>query len=124
MGIGIGSRSSSGSCYESPTKLQTELRRLYASGNPDPKHFDIQKFEAIGNYLVVKVNYPDCTNYEGNKIIVFRDVTPRQLFSSSTLDPHFFNGTGVQSPIARFVPTDEGWNMAVHFCKHYTGKTY
>jgi len=78
--------------------------------NPDPERFTIISTIQIGKSLVVEVNYPDCINYEGNKILVFSDCEERELRSRKTLDPHFSPDNG---PIARFAPTVEGLRLAV-----------
>lgn len=118
MGCGfVGSSMRSASIHE-------KQKVVFRLGNPNPENFDITRIELIGDYMVVKVNYPDCTNYEGNKIMVYKDITVKELSSAKILDPHFFEGNGVKSPIARFEPTEEGWQMATFFCRHYTGKTY
>ena len=78
-------------------------------------NFNILKIEQIGDYVIAKIHYPDCTNFYGNKICVFKDATIDQIQCLSTLDPHF-SGNGF-SPIARFKPTEEGYAMAVCFCK-------
>jgi len=90
--------------------------------NPDPYNFKILDFTRDGKYMIVRVNYPDCKNYEGNKILVFQNVTTEQLHKLKALDPHFSNNPAVLSPIARFEPTDRGWLMAELFvdaCKKY-----
>jgi hypothetical protein len=61
------------------------------------------------------MQYPDCTNYEGNKILVFRGVTLIDLVNQRQIDPHFFKDAKVKSPIARFEPTPQGWTMAQVF---------
>jgi hypothetical protein len=84
------------------------------TGNPDPNNYQLVQAEEKNGFLVVKIRYPDCTNYEGNKILVFKDVTLIQLVNQKLIDPHFFqNNKKYTSPIARFVPTDEGWEMAL-----------
>jgi hypothetical protein len=85
--------------------------------NPNPRNFVIRRSLQIGrNWLLVEVNYPDCTNYEGNKILLYRgidrDVTLTALIAQGSLDPHFSNNPDFFSPFARFEPTDDGWNMA------------
>ena len=82
-------------------------------GNPNPSNFKILLVAYIGAYKVVKVNYPDCTNFEGNKILVLKDITLEELFSLTDLDPHFQSGSPKGSPFARFEPTLEGWKAAV-----------
>lgn len=81
-------------------------------GNPDPDNYQIVKAEEHGKWLIVQIRYPDCTNFEGNKILVFKDTTLIQLVNQKVIDPHFFNDKKFKSPVARFVPTEEGWDMA------------
>lgn len=82
---------------------------------PDPRHFRIERFETIGRGLIVLVTYPDCRNYEGRKILVFKDLTEHALFAAEVLDPHFIDVAppGMPVPIARFHPNiEEGWKLA------------
>jgi hypothetical protein len=58
------------------------------------------------------VVYPDCINYEGRKVMVYVNVTPEQLAAQTSLVPHFSADRGHLSPVARFVPTPRGWEMA------------
>ena len=90
--------------------------------NPDPYNFVVQDAEQVGPWLVLKVKYPDCVNFEGVKILVFADTTPIDLLKQGKfLDPHFFeNQSKVRSPVARFVPTQHGWEMAVRFARMMT----
>lgn len=80
--------------------------------NPNPRNYKITYVEKIGSYLIVKLKYPDCTNYEGNKILLYKDVTIEKLINQGEIDPHFFEDAKVASPVARFVPTKEGLTMA------------
>lgn len=83
-------------------------------GNPNPQRFEILRVAKQNNFLVVEVRYPDCTNYEGRKILLFKDnMTEEKLRRLSSLDPHFMNDPKLASPIARFEPTSNGWEMAI-----------
>lgn len=81
-------------------------------GNPDPSKFKITSREQIGNYLLLLVNYPESLNYEGNKILVFKDVDVLDLLAYGKIDPHFSDKLKKYHPIARFVPTDDGMENA------------
>jgi len=88
--------------------------------NPNPANYFIQRHEQIGQFLVVQIKYPDCTNFEGLKILVFSGIKYKDLCKQALIDPHFsdknlFN----HHPIARFVPTDYGWRMALDLCSLY-----
>lgn len=84
--------------------------------NPNPENFQILKSKIIGRYILLSVNYPDCTNFEGDKILLYKDVNINTLLEQKSLDPHFSNNTLLHSPIARFKPTKEGWELAEKLC--------
>jgi hypothetical protein len=71
---------------------------------------------SIGNLLILEIEYPDCTNYEGRKLLVFENVTVNDLIKQRSIDPHFSENKKYISPIARFRPNEEGWKDAVSFC--------
>ena len=88
--------------------------------NPDPGNWEVKQSEQIGDWLVVKVRYPDCTNYEGNKILVYKDATVWDLMKQCRIDPHFSDSEEWLTPFARFEPTEKGWQKAVEFTKMQT----
>lgn len=79
-------------------------------GNPIPTRFKIVRYEQRGRNLAAEIEYPDARNYEGRKIIVFRDVNFLWLRAQTTIDPHFTQGSKV---FARFAPTPDGWAAAL-----------
>lgn len=81
--------------------------------NPDPSNYRIIKHRQVNDNLVVTIQYPDCTNYEGRKILVYRDMTLQKLLSFGKIDPHFSNDSLFSSPFARFEPTVAGWEYAI-----------
>ena len=79
---------------------------------PDPANFEIQKLtDKGGGYIIARIRYPDCTNYNGDKILLFKDMTRTHIESLNRLDPHFSDDRN--SPIARFKPTGEGFRLAM-----------
>lgn len=83
-----------------------------AAGNPNPHRFTVFRFECVGKAVVAEVIYPDCTNYEGRKILVFASATTfSRLISKGVMDPHFTKDRS--SPVARFEPTERGWGLAL-----------
>jgi hypothetical protein len=59
MGISIGVSRSSFDCKPKET-----------NPNPDPSNYKILRCSlTLEPYLVIEIQYPDCTNYEGRKII-------------------------------------------------------
>jgi hypothetical protein len=90
-------------------------------GNPNPAIYVITRFREIERLdyklLLVEINYPSCNNYEGNKILVYENMTISRLQKLKLVDPHFSSDHPEKSPIARFKPTDSGWQMAETFMK-------
>jgi hypothetical protein len=114
MGVGIGRKSSSSSY---------ERNWSYTAGNPSPTNFQILEAVEVGNLMVIKVKYPDAHNFEGTKIMVYENVKAIDFMNTRELDPHFFDATGIKSPIARFKPTKDGWRMALAFANTWNGRT-
>ena len=102
-------------CQSPPTIVERikEVIKYKQLPNPDPTNFIIKRASKIGLYLIIEVNYPDCTNYEGNKILVYYNVALKELEQQGNIDPHFSENKKYFSPVARFFPTDAGWNMAI-----------
>ena len=111
MGVwGMGCKTSS-SIYEQ--KPATAI----IPGNPNPKNYKIEKVTKINNLTIVQINYPDCKNYEGNKILVLEGVSSEDLMNARIIDPHFTNAkAATMVPIARFPPNARGLEMAKAFC--------
>lgn len=78
--------------------------------NPIPSNFTVVDEYQGDGCCCVMVNYPDCNNYEGDKILVFISYTVGDIKAMSSLDPHF-SEFGI-SPFARFKPTPQGWTIA------------
>jgi hypothetical protein len=66
--------------------------------------------ERIGFFTVALINYPDCTTYQGDKVLVYY-CDPDHMRERSSIDPHFIEGNF--SPLARFPANDTGWRHAV-----------
>lgn len=120
MGISLFSSSK----YESRPGLshssyESIAKKNNLQGNPDPKNYSVVKWVEyrVSNkvVLVLLVNYPDCKNYEGNKILVYHGVCYEALLKQGTIDPHFCDNSQFHSPIARFEPTKRGWDNANRF---------
>jgi hypothetical protein len=106
MGIGLGSR-----CKSSPYAVQ--------NSNPDPKRFRVLTEHSTTNssgrqFLLLRVNYPDAKNFEGDKIMLYEGFrSSKQLLKATggELDPHF--ARQFAAPLARFKPDDRGWTAAL-----------
>ena len=85
---------------------------IAAAPNPDPSRWTLLSIVRLPKAYIMKVQYKDCTNFEGRKIMVYQG---KYKETPDTLDPHF-SDTG-HSPIARFRPNEEGWKMAIDFAR-------
>jgi hypothetical protein len=92
---------------------------------PDKKNYTIEAAERVGNHLVLKVNYPNCSRckFEGNKVMVFLNVTELDALKWKEIDPHFRDNKAkylraAPSPAARFPGSDEGWKDAIAYATH------
>lgn len=115
MGISPFSKSAC-SCGRSQAVRTVEVP-VARPGMPDPKRFVVEETLQVGRFLIAQVQYPDATNFEGRKIMVFRDVDATALWDQAALDPHFCDSPDHLAPIVRFIPTTEGFNMAMTFCR-------
>ena len=105
MGISLFGRK----CWTSPDIPQAKA--------PDPAEFEIIDFMEKNGHIVAKINYPACTNFEGNKIVVFLNTTYLDLTNMKRIDPHF--SKDIRSPFARFTPTKEGMKAAIKLIEEY-----
>jgi hypothetical protein len=87
---------------------------------PDPKQFEIIDTQEIGGgdlqYLVAVVRYPQCPDYEGRKVLVYKGIKAEYFRRWKEIDPHFNTNQPRKTPMARFRPTNEGLAMALSFC--------
>jgi hypothetical protein len=82
---------------------------------PNPKNFKILNTTHRPRGQVLVVEYPDCTNYEGRKVLVYK--TSDFLDTKKELDPHFQKGK--LSPFARFEPTPAGIAAAIKLAESF-----
>ncbi len=82
--------------------------------NPDPFNRVIKKINVVGQYCVCLINYPDCTTFKGDKVMVYC-CPPHHIRRAQAIDPHFLESG--MSPIARFPGNDSGWEYAMSFAK-------
>jgi len=85
------------------------------NSTPNPNKFTINKMEIVNGYPILVVQYPNVLNYEGIKILMYGKNFNLELIKHK-IDPHFFDEGN--SPIARFIPTPEGIEMAITLAKN------
>ena len=78
--------------------------------DPDPAKFKILWLEQRGPYVFATIEYPNCVNYDGLKMLVFK-TTKDELQKRILIDPHFDESD--PTLIARVRPTNEGITEAV-----------
>lgn len=81
------------------------------SAAPNPIEFEVLRNVKVGNHWVAKIHYPNCTNYEGKKVVILR----QDPSTMTELDPHFREGGPV---VARFEPTTRGFEQAIVFARN------
>lgn len=84
------------------------------TGNPNPKRFIIVSI-IEGKNTYAEIYYPDCTNYEGRKILVYAGKVAGILQQAKEIDPHF-QESGLNL-LARFAPTEQGKRLAIKLCE-------
>jgi hypothetical protein len=75
--------------------------------NPNPYRFRVIWAEVHNGHTVMMVNYPNCTTFNGDKLLLLRGIWP---ITMRKLDPHFLDA--LHPVIARFLPTTEGIFLA------------
>lgn len=88
---------------------------------PDPKKFNVLKAVEHRDFVIMEIRYPNCVNYEGHKILVFKGHSVDELSKLEEIDPHFLE-KGI-CPIARFEPTEIGWKMACSCVENFKEQT-
>jgi len=81
--------------------------------NPIPSKFKILEIEQVNKFVIAKISYYGCSNFEGIKLIVFENSTIKEIESLDIIDPHFFESNKI---IARFRPTEEGKKLSLKMC--------
>ncbi len=80
--------------------------------NPDPSRYEILRKVHFKNATLLLIQYKDCTNFEGCKVLVYEGIYNPQ--PGEPIDPHFQSED--ISPIARFRP--DLVKMAVDFARN------
>jgi hypothetical protein len=71
--------------------------------------------KAIGDWLLARVKYFGCTTYEGEKLLLFFEMTEKELRNLRELDPHFTENSKL---IGRFKPDAGGEALAMWLIKN------
>lgn len=92
---------------------------------PDTKAWKLIRFQESTDKksVLIEVKFDRVQNFNGLKILLFRNCTLVDLINQKEIDPHFLNNNKLKYPIARFSPTEEGWKMGMQCINmiSYTG---
>ena len=93
---------------ESVTKsVDTYLNNLNRyPQDPNPQIFTIASKEIVNNNTLLLVHYPNCTTFNGLKLLLIQGLEYDEKF----LDPHLLGNN--HPVIARFEPNGQGWRIA------------
>lgn len=98
---------------EFPAGRVTKLygKATITTPNPNKYRFEIEKYQKINRIYVYLVQYPDCTTFDGYKVIV----SDRYITNNDEeFDPHFLEDNGI---IARFPGTEQGYQDGIKFAE-------
>lgn len=104
-------------------EVQRRLKAAEAARSPDAENYEIVDAARVGPHLVMKVRYPNCAKcaYEGDKVMVFLDVTEVDVLRWRRIDPHFSDPKATRSPreapspAARYPASPAGWTDAMSY---------
>ena len=103
--MGVGFQSSFCSC-SNDTSVEPQKNM------PNPTNFKIKSVKHNTWYTLAEVEYPDATNFEGTKLLLFFGyITEKMFIDKQVLDPHFCDGDH-WAPCARFSPNSDGRRLA------------
>lgn len=111
MGLGLLGSSSMRKCSSTYEELKV------SKYDPNPSSFIIKRHIEQYGHTIIWINYPNCKNYEGDKIILFKNTTFQQIEALTEIDPHFTELDTIK-PFARFEPTKEGWKIVQLLLNH------
>ncbi len=80
------------------------------TGNPNPYNFFVKKSFEHNRYVLVWIRYPDCHNFDGNKILLIDNQSKEyeKCLKNKKLDPHFLEENHI---IARFRPEEQYFSV-------------
>lgn len=76
---------------------------------PKEQTMKVLRILAGKTWLAAEIQYSNCTNYEGRKILVL-NMSLIDFINAKYIDPHFSESSPL---IARFIPNQNGWALAV-----------
>lgn len=89
----------------------------------DINYVDIYNYKVLncfikGEWTVLKLNFPNCKSYGGDKLILLKDFRLNEL-DPKKFDPHFLPENKI---FARFIPTKEGMKEVLDYIEYQINK--
>ena len=72
----------------------------------------IIRTEQINNNLVALIQFDGVQAFDGCKILIYKDCDISKLNGYHDINPNFDDNVTRLSPIAKFEPSEDGWNLA------------
>lgn len=113
-------------CSSSPNYIDYSAYSAGPSKNePKPDEAIPVEVARVGPHLVLKVQYPSCRHcaYEGNKVLVYLNVSEIDAIKWRYIDPHFKDpkkpvlSGHAPAPVARFPASPQGWEDALAYAR-------
>ena len=109
-------------CSKNGGGYLAETARYLESRTPNPKAYDIERAEQIGESLVMMVKYSSCPkcDFDSCKVMVFENCAFQDAIHWREIDPHFSENRQpdkhqAPAPSARYPASDLGWTRAKAF---------
>lgn len=117
---------------DSPTKDSGGIKHFSAGTKSDVSNYpavndlnyvDIYNYKVLncfvkGEWTVLKLNFPNCKSYNGDKLILLKGFKLSEL-DPKKFDPHFLPENKI---FARFLPTQEGMEAALDYIEYQINK--
>jgi hypothetical protein len=106
-------------------EVKRRLEEIEKARTPDSEKYEIVDVARVDKHLVMKVRYPNCAkcSFEGDKVMVFLNVTEADVLRWRRIDPHFRDPKAktaareAPSPAARFPARPDGWTDALSYAR-------
>lgn len=99
-------------------RCRDSSRSYQSAGCYLPSRVNILQHYEDNGHVLVDLQYKDFTNYSGRKILLYVDASFSEFvveLAYNGADPHFNEASF--SPIARFEPTERGWELGKDLMK-------
>jgi hypothetical protein len=89
--------------------MNSDIKMISMGCKPDPTKFEIIKLKQCYGCTIIEAKYDGCKTFNGHKLMLLKGYHNKE--DLETLDPHFLDED--YAVVARFIPNDMGWRMAI-----------